>query len=227
MLEALLLGKSTSRTQGMFLAGTMDHGWFGEVAAADFITGDALASAVGLTAGMSQHSDAGWLKFALDGKVLYVAKRPFRHSVSWLQLNGQNLVLGTRWIIVSNKTYKIRLLKGRGDNSDTAISAGYDIPQTHGSEWNRLMYHVSGKPFRNGLTRLASENLIEGDWEKYQESNLITDLNYGNGAYCWCQESAGGFKIGRGYDGVSGIYPNPGDAISKNAGWRPCLELVP
>ena len=45
----------------ILLKGTMDAGWFGEVKASDFITGDELAKLIGLTAGTSQYSDEPWL----------------------------------------------------------------------------------------------------------------------------------------------------------------------
>ena len=46
----------------------MEEGFFGEVPASELITGDALASQVGISGGTSQNSTAGWLKFAYKGK---------------------------------------------------------------------------------------------------------------------------------------------------------------
>ena len=48
----------------------MEEGFFGEVPASEFITGDALASECGISQGLSQNSTAGWLKFAYKGEIL-------------------------------------------------------------------------------------------------------------------------------------------------------------
>ena len=60
------------------IGGDMTEGFFGEVTSAELITGDALASEVGISAGTSQNSTAGWLKFALDDKILFVAKKAYK-----------------------------------------------------------------------------------------------------------------------------------------------------
>lgn len=62
--------KLMGNTFGVFL---------GEVPASEFITGDALAERIGLTAGTSQHSDTPWLKFLL------VHKNYGYGSLCWMQ----------------------------------------------------------------------------------------------------------------------------------------------
>jgi len=95
---------------------------------------------------------------------------------------------------------------------------------THGSEWNRLLYHVSGKPFGTANNTLASEGITEGDWAQFSEAELLTYYSYGKGSWCWCQEAAGGARILRGYYGVS--YFDYDTVTFDYSGWRPCLELV-
>jgi len=208
------------------LAGTYEHGYYGEVLASEFITGNQLATRIGLTAGTAFNSDAGWLKFALDYKTLYVAKRPFRYNLSWDQINAASIVYG-KDIEINGKLYKVRLLKGRGDGSGGAYTNGYDILPSHNSEWNRLMYHVSGKPFANASNTLASEGITEGDWAQFSEAELLTYYTHGNGSYCWCQESsAARLRVLRGYNGVSYVAQANQDLIDIRWGWRPCLELV-
>ena len=74
--------------------GTMDAGFFGIVPASDFITGDALASAVGVTQGTSQFSNTNWLKFAFQGEIYMVPQKPIRHTISWDHLYLQGAVYG-------------------------------------------------------------------------------------------------------------------------------------
>ena len=191
--------------------------------ASDFITGDALASSIGLTEGTSQNSTAGWLKFSLDSKTLYVAKRPFRYGISWNAINAVGAVFGTKKIVINGHTYKVRLLKGRGDGLTTNIAAGYDTSTTWNSEWNRLMYHVSGTPFANANNKLTSEGISVGDWAQYSEADLYTSNVASSGYISWCSDPSGSDKIVRAWYGVSYIaFLNSG----STAAWRPCLELI-
>ena len=194
--------------------------------AGDFITGDQLATQVGLTAGTAFNSDAGWLKFSLDYKTLYVAKRPFRRSVSWDQINARGAVFGDTQVEINGKLYKVRLLKGRGDELTTSISNGYDTQPTHNSEWNRLMYHVSGTPFANASNTLASEGITEGDWAQFSESELLTYHASGTGGYSLCQDQADTTRCARGVYGVSYIRGIDRTSTAITLAWRPCLELV-
>ena len=227
MLELLMgFGKPSGGDLEPLLAGTYEHGYYGEVLATEFITGNDLASEFGLTAGDPEKPNADWLKFSLDYKTLYVAKMPFKRYLSWDQINARGAVFGTAQVTINGKLYKVRLLKGRGDGLSTNVSSGYDTLPTHGSEWNRLMYHVSGKPFADPQTTLASEGITEGDWARFSEAELSTYYTYGNGSYNWCQESSGTNKVLRGFYGVSYVsWTSPGRIASVN-GWRPCLELV-
>lgn len=224
MLELLMGGGSTPGDS--LLAGTLTKGWYGEVSASNFITGDQLATAIGLTAGASQNSTAGWLKFSLDSKTLYVAKRPFRYGISWGSINAVGAVTGTKTITIAGKTYKVRLLKGRGDGLTTTFANGYDTTPTVNSEWNRLMYHVSGTPFVDTNNTLASEGISVGDWAQYSESNLSTYYSYGFGSATWCQDQAGTNYVYRGSSGVSYIVSSASTYTGNVMGWRPCLELV-
>ena len=58
-------------------------GFYGVASAEELISGADLCTALGLTAGTLQHSDAGWLKYANGGTIDYVAKKAIRHSISW------------------------------------------------------------------------------------------------------------------------------------------------
>lgn len=104
------------------IAGSLTLGYFGVVSANDLISGDDLCSAIGLTAGTSQFSDAGWLKYAIGGKVLFVAKKTIRHSVSWDNIDAVGAVFGDKNIILNGIKYAVRLLSTQ--------------------EWDKLIYPV-------------------------------------------------------------------------------------
>lgn len=101
------------------IAGTPEYGFFGEVTAAELISGDDLATLLGLAAGTSQNSDAGWLKVIDGSKMLLIAKKTFRHTISWDNINAISAVFG-KFVIIDGVKYMVRLLST--------------------TEWNRFMY---------------------------------------------------------------------------------------
>lgn len=112
------------------VAGDSNYGFYGEVSSEDFISGDELANAIGLTAGTSQNSDAGWLKVVDGNKMLLIAKKTFRYDISWNDINEANAVFG-RMITIDGVRYILRLLST--------------------AEWDRFMYplhtsHPDGAP---------------------------------------------------------------------------------
>lgn len=215
----MLSGRNKSSGASMFIR---------EVPSSEFITGDQLAAAIGLTAGIPI-ADAGWLKFAdsVDGKTKYISKRPLRSNINWDQLNAVGAVFGSKTVVIKGLTYKVRLLSGANSNPATG-SSGWDAPYTHGCEWNRLMYHISAKPFANPSNTLQSEGITEGDWASYSEADLLTHSSGGNGSYSWCQET-GTTPTTRGSCGAVGVSYSIQNASSdaySYLGWRAVLELV-
>jgi hypothetical protein len=110
------------------IGGDSTYGFYGEVPTTELVNGEDLCTLIGLTAGTLQNSEEPWLKFALDGKILYVAKKTFRHSISWDNINAIGAVFGE---VKLNRAFKVRLLSTE--------------------EWNLLMYpihkdHPSGAP---------------------------------------------------------------------------------
>jgi hypothetical protein len=222
MLE-LLMGfgiKGNGGDSDELIAGDLTKGYYGEVTSDTFINGNDLATQIGLTAGTAFNSDAGWLKFSLDYKTLYVAKRPFKYGISWNSINAIGAVKGTSNITINGKLFLVRLLKGR---SVAGRGSGYDLANTHNSEWNRLMYHVSVSPNRGNAT---SEGISVGDWAQF--SNTELGILKGNGGATWTQDLNSGYATSRVYDNASVAYVTddlPTSAIAFY-GWRPCLELV-
>lgn len=110
------------------IAGDSTYGFYGEVPVSQLMTGEELRYILKLSAGTLQNSDEPYLKFALDGKILFVAKKTISHTISWDQINAVGAVSGKE--ILGGKV-KVRLLSTE--------------------EWNALMYpihvdHPSGAP---------------------------------------------------------------------------------
>ena len=236
--EELNLGPGSD----VLIAGDMTAGFFGEVPTSELITGDDLATAIGLTAGTSQFSNEPWLKFALDDNIIYVAKKPYRHSISWQHIyqagavygtndNGYNPSGGNRLqdanITVDGFSLDVTLL--RGTNTDPAIftSTGWDMDYTHTSEWNRLMY-----PIHSGIhtdsRNPSTPSIPYAQWATYSDGDLIVDYRTGNGSYSWVQETQNtdtSRRFLRGYNGVTYVNGNTTTYASSIVGWRPALRL--
>jgi len=102
------------------IAGDANYGYFGEVAANDFITGEALCAALGITAGTLINSTAGWLKVAKGGSRMMVSKMCIRHTISWNNLDSLGVVYGEKVIAIEGGLYTVRMLST--------------------VEWNEIMY---------------------------------------------------------------------------------------
>jgi hypothetical protein len=200
--------------------------WYGEVTAEELIDGEGLASLIGLTAGVAQHSDAGWLHVGLDGTELLIAKRPLRHTISWDHLNAVNAVYGNRTVEINGQLYKVRLPKGA--NSDpTSTDAGWDVPHSHGSEWNRIFYRLTNDTYYDARNTKASEVPFV-HLAQYSEVDLILDTRVPepNGSFSWCQETTGSDRVLRGHFGVSNLFRDTPSVTASRCGWRPFLERV-
>ena len=224
------------------IAGDMTAGFFGEVPVTELITGDDLATQIGLTQGTSQFSNEPWLKFALDDNIIYVAKKPYRHTVSWEHIYQAGAVYGTgdnglypsggnrlqdANISVDGFSLDVTLL--RGTNTDPAIytGSGYDMDYTHTSEWNRLMY-----PIHSGIhtssSNPSSPSVPYAQWATYSESDLLVQENFGNGSSSWIQETQNTNTSSRFVRGRFGVtYADRGTSTNafNNIGWRPALRL--
>jgi len=204
--------------------GYPDDDFLGEVTAASFITGPALATAIGLTWGVEINTEVGWLRFLVAGKQVWVAKRPFRYQISWNNLNDIGCALGTKTISFGGKTYKVRLIRAaEADPSAWDIpTQGQDNPAIfQASEWNRLILRVS-----------ANNPGPAGNWAAYTDADL--GVASGAGARSLGMERIAanpGYNVGRGFPEARWVnYQNlgdgPGNPSFNNHGWRPVLELV-
>jgi len=218
---------------------TRQHGFFGEVTPSEFITGDALASAIGLTAGTSQNSTTPWLKFYIDGKIVYVPKKTLRHSCAWYDIYKVGAVYGDDTtglspagvpvvqdasVIIGSDTFKVMLIKGANSNTVTD-EYGYDVAASHGSEWNRLFYNICIADYSGG--QKASQE--GGQWAEYTDDDLGAHYRTNNGRYSWCIEQhayGATYRVLRGSFGVSHLSRYTVTTAGTYTGWRPRLELV-
>ncbi len=233
MFERVLLsgtagGKGKSQTRSLFnrpvLASDGGVDWYGEVSAEELIDGVALASLLGLTSGTAQHSDAGWLHVGLDGTDLLIAKRTLRRTLAWNSIYAVYAVYGNRTVEIKGQQYRIRLLKGA--NSDPTVDAsGYDVPHSHGSEWNRIFYRLTNDTYLDNRNTKVSE-IPMVHLAQYSESDLFLHSSVGSGSNSWCQEAAGGYRVLRGGNGVSYLNRITPSISNSDFGWRPVLERV-
>jgi len=198
--------------------GTMDAGFFGIVPASDFITGDALASAIGVTQGTSQFSDTPWLKFAFQGEIYMVPQKPIRHTISWDNLYLQGAVYGdgllageagaehhnltsssgsaltaTRQdatVSVNGLRYEVALLKGGASDPLSSYNDADRGSIGPANEWNALMLPIHEKAVANNWNYPAYVPTVNSWGVNFSDGDLITHNKFGNGSYNWCQESS-------------------------------------
>lgn len=177
--------------------GDSSLGYYGEVSSADMIKGTDLAQYVGLGNSNIIYDTGNWLCYSLNGKRVYVAKKPIMNQVSWNTLNAQGLVTGSNIVVIHGIKYKVRLLTG--------------VNSTAG-EWNSLIYrvHVSDPTGSN--------------WASFTNEDLV--IGTGRGRTTWCQEDVSGAKVYRGYNSLTDYQTGQPTFATDTTGWRPILEPV-
>ena len=222
-------------------------GYYGITTVSQLISGDDLASHLLMTSGVSMNSDAGWLKFYIDGKIIFIAKKPFRHSISWNQIYNLGAVYGisgfgpytsgtnvdqNKEITIGEYHFKIRLMTGAHINPFTrdancTLSSGAG----ENSEWNRLIYRVHNIIPNCGSDGLSTTyhggNQIGNNWASFNDSDL--GLGDVNARRTWCQESYSydiSGKCRRGQGNIAGFSYTAQTSNSTFDGWRPVLELI-
>lgn len=209
------------------IGGNLQAGFYGEVPANEFITGDELAKQIGLYGGTRRFSNEPWLKFSYLGKTEFIAKKPFALPIAWNDINAANAVFGNKTIKIGDHTYKVRLPKGKseGKQDDSSSVSGSIL---HNSEWNRLMLPIH----INAPDKWTYPDNVKSPTEKWGAGYTNNDLFIQSGTkgkyYSWCQEYSNNiyFRLTRGYFDVSYASGMPPDTGRDDHGWRPVLELV-
>lgn len=191
-----------------FIGGNMSAGFFGEVDSSELFTPLELDFLLGFTEGVPM-SDAGWLKFARNGKILYVQKRPMRHSISWDHIYSRGAVYGTNDnglfprgtptnqynpLRKGGFTFVPRLLTGAAsdpiDTTERESEESCTFDLGGGSEWNELIYRVhQDEPFCGDIEQETFHGgpQVGSNWFNYSNSDLR--LVSGNGRGTWVQET--------------------------------------
>jgi len=228
-------------------------GFYGEVSSAELFSGDDLALLLGVTEGSPINSDAGWLKFAHNDKILFIAKQPFRHSITWEHLYSRGVVYGTddtgkapygtptnqlTKVSRSGSEFIVRLMTGANadpfDDTDPLFYPSTDMCQLNiggGSEWNELMYRVHQLvpdcPATNHRADTSGGPQVGENWANYTDADIV--VGGGLGRTSWCQEQAmsnSASRVYRGYIDVAYFYRTTATTVISHLGWRPVLELV-
>ena len=196
-----------------------DTGYYGEVASAQFYTGTQISTATGVTSGTLHNDTEGWLKFYWHGQVLFIAKKTYRYSISWDNINSANAVYGVNLGSTGKKTithsgsstkYDVKLMKGAIKDPSPASGGG--------RQWNELLYRVCTG---------TEAGQAGANWASFTP-NTDLGINGSNGSYTWCQEvyqPNTAYRVSRGYASLS--YFSSGTSSDTNAvlGWRPCLAF--
>lgn len=135
----------------------------------DFISGVDLAQYVGLDDAKIFNYPTHWLKFTVNDRDHFIAKKPIAYLISWDQLHQLGCVydsFSSHSIHIKEKEYRITLLKGLNINY---INKHY-VQEDHYkySEWNELMhraYHFLNRDLnqlgmkeKEGYLTLCQEN---------------------------------------------------------------------
>lgn len=180
-----------------------DVKFLGERAPSEVISGSGLAGLVGLTAGTAQHDDSGWLHVLdANGQELMIAKRPFRHSLTWFDLMQLGLVYGGYIYQYGNFAFRVRLLTGSDTDPGTAP----------GGEWDDVLgWLLAGK----GLATYTEADLGMG-------SGLL-----GRRTLTQTTSVSNATSVVYRGDTLFTSYSNIAKDTSSNLyGWRPVLELI-
>ncbi len=226
---------------------TTDTGFFGEVPASVLFTGPQIASAIGLTAGTSQHANEPWLKFFVGASancnrnngvpyVLYIAKKPYRYNVSWDAIHARGAVYWGAGATVDKGgiTLDVGLMFGAyadpaNSTNEAPLSTSGSCAANHGqgSHWNDLIYRVmSETPSCPSSDTYHGGPQVGGNWASYQNSDLI--IASGNGRTTWCQETSaisGTRRVYRGDNRLSNLYWSTSSNATSSYGFRPALRL--
>ncbi len=227
------------------IGGDTTAGFYGEVPAADFITGGDLSAALGLSAGTLHNDTTPWLKFTLDGKTLFMPKKTIRYGLGWEAIYQAGAVYGddtdglspsgtptsqNAKVNIGGLEYRVRLIRGAGSDPTTNGDAGWDLSYTHGSEWNRLFYPIhSGVHSRseNPNPHTDPNTAPFGSWANYTDADLLLESSTDPGRRNWCMETTPvNEKVVRGYIGVTHVIDYSPTNPHQVEGWRPVLELV-
>ena len=157
------------------------------------------------------------------------------HDTSYNGTNGTvSRVTQNAQVTIHNVTYNVRVFKGANDiYSNYSDSDRGSIGPNN--EWNNLILplHEHSKDGNWNYPHYAPDE-IESWNVNYDDNELLTHYNFGDGSRSWCQEfgnyddGTGAFRrrVSRGGNGVSILNAIDSANTHSNRGWRPVLEIA-
>jgi len=138
-------------------------GFFGTLPAGTFLTATALRTALGITTGTVITESPVWMKFFIDGKVVFFPTTSIQHTISWETLYQKGAVYGisgpgtypspagspvaqTRTLTAGGRTYRVRMM------SVNLTEPGPVGAINKSTEWGRLIF-----PINQGTLASATE----------------------------------------------------------------------
>lgn len=196
-------------------------------------TGTFLAQTLGIgnvTPEVLINNDSGWLKFIHQGKIKYIAKKPFMHTVSWNDIAKAEAVYGNRTIRIGSRLYRVSLLSGaEADPSSWTTTSTATNNKGAGSEWNELVYRVHNVVPTDGTATYHGGKQVGSNWWNFTDADMVMTSSAGNGSYTWCKETLSfntDYRVVRGSGSLSYFGYNTSSNTDTNFGWRPCLTLI-
>lgn len=201
--------------------GDSNAGYFGAVSQDDFIGFWDLANDLVVPGSfVTGYQNGLWLKYAYQGKTLFVAQQSIMTGVSWSTLYQLGIVYGSddygaypvgspvlqnKRVTFNDVTYRVRLITGSTDDPSLAedgVSTTH--PYLSESEWTKLIVPVTN-----------------GAWASYSNDAM----GFINSGQTWCQESKSGSRLIHGVSSAFDTYFRPASDDSSFRGWRPVLEV--
>lgn len=213
--------------------GNSKAGFFGEVTSDELFSGPELVSLTRVTNAGEITAQPVWLKFAFEGRFLFIAKFPIAMAVTWNELYRCGLVFGTdnkgfnpfggfdgdvNQITIVEKDgvkFKVRLIQDQEPLPNLTTASIQDLNINRDTEWNQLMYRVSDS---NEFASLDPPP--PRPWVKYTPPELGV---YYNSVIAMLTDLAGSNVVSRGVNTVSVIRALP---RTTAAAWRPVLEVL-
>lgn len=194
-------------------------------------TGTSLAKTLGIgntTPEVLINNDSGWLKFVHNGKIKYIAKKPFMHTVSWDDIAKAEAVYGNRTVRIGSRLFRVSLLSGaEADPSSWTTASTATDNKGAGSEWNELVYRVHNTVPTDGSATYHGGKQVGLNWWNFTDADIV--VGSGKGRYTWCKETTAfntADRVFRGDVSLSGFSNNTSSNPGTGAGWRPCLTLI-
>lgn len=201
--------------------GDTSAGYFGEVSGAELMTNQGVWGLADVV-GSPNTTETTWLKFFIDNKVIFVAKKQIGIA-SWNAIYAGGAVFGVRGVGVApsalgevdqfrlalipegNRKWPVKLRLMRGLNADVL-----DSTANENSEWTRLMYHM----WTGGTAPIWAQNTLADLMGPPDLTTVMLDT--------WSRSA--NYTVSRG--STTALTPVSTIPKTQSSYWRPVFELI-